>query len=83
MGWIIFLGLIAVVVFWVIGAYNRLVSLRNLFKNAFAQEQSGARRPPAGGNALLGRRFGRRAGGQRGRLLVAQVVEVLDHPLRP
>jgi len=37
MGWIIFLGLIAVVVFWVIGAYNRLVSLRNLFKNAFAQ----------------------------------------------
>jgi LemA protein len=37
MGWIIFLGLIAVVVFWVIGAYNRLVSLRNVFKNAFAQ----------------------------------------------
>jgi LemA protein len=37
MGWIIFLGLIAVVVFWVIGAYNRLVSLRNLFKNAFVQ----------------------------------------------
>jgi LemA protein len=37
MGWIIFLGLIALVVFWVIGAYNRLVSLRNAFKNAFAQ----------------------------------------------
>jgi LemA protein len=37
MGWIVFLGLIAVVVFWVIGAYNRLVSLRNAFKNAFAQ----------------------------------------------
>jgi len=37
MGWIVFLGLIAVVVFWVIGAYNRLVSLRNVFKNAFAQ----------------------------------------------
>jgi LemA protein len=37
MGWIIFLGLIAVVVFWVIGAYNRLVSLRNVFRNAFAQ----------------------------------------------
>lgn len=36
-GWIIFLGLIAVVIFWVIGAYNRLVSLRNVFKNAFAQ----------------------------------------------
>jgi LemA protein len=37
MGWIIFLGLIAVVVFWVIGAYNRLVNLRNVFRNAFAQ----------------------------------------------
>ena len=37
MGWIIFLGLIALGVFWVIGAYNRLVSLRNAFKNAFAQ----------------------------------------------
>jgi LemA protein len=37
MGWFIFLALIAVVVFWVIGAYNRLVSLRNAFKNAFAQ----------------------------------------------
>ncbi len=37
MGWILFLGLIAVVVFWVIGAYNRLISLRNIFKNAFAQ----------------------------------------------
>jgi LemA protein len=37
MGWLIFLGLIAVVVFWAIGAYNRLVDLRNRFKNAFAQ----------------------------------------------
>jgi LemA protein len=37
MGWIVFLGLIAAVVFWVIGAYNRLVSLRNVFRNAFAQ----------------------------------------------
>jgi LemA protein len=37
MGWIIFLGAIALIVFWVIGAYNRLVSLRNVFKNAFAQ----------------------------------------------
>jgi LemA protein len=37
MGWIVFLGLIALVAFWVIGAYNRLVSLRNAFKNAFAQ----------------------------------------------
>lgn len=37
MGWIVFLALIAVVVFWAIGAYNRLVGLRNRFKNAFAQ----------------------------------------------
>jgi len=37
MGWLIILALIALAVFWAIGAYNRLVSLRNLFKNAFAQ----------------------------------------------
>ena len=33
----IFLGLILVAVLWVVGAYNRLVSFRNRFKNAFAQ----------------------------------------------
>ena len=37
MGWLIFFGLIALVVFWTVGAYNRLVGLRNQFKNAFAQ----------------------------------------------
>jgi LemA protein len=37
MGFLIFLAIIAVIVFWAIGAYNRLVSLRNMFKNAFAQ----------------------------------------------
>ena len=37
MGWIIVLVVIAVAVFWAVGAYNRLVSLRNKFKNAFAQ----------------------------------------------
>ena len=37
MGWIIVLVVIAVGVFWAVGAYNRLVSLRNKFKNAFAQ----------------------------------------------
>ncbi len=37
MSWIITLVVIAAVVFWVVGAYNRLVSLRNRFKNAFAQ----------------------------------------------
>jgi LemA protein len=37
MGWIVLLVLIAVVAFWAIGAYNRLVDLRNRFKNAFAQ----------------------------------------------
>ena len=37
MSWIIVLVVIAEIVFWVVGAYNRLVSLRNKFKNAFAQ----------------------------------------------
>jgi LemA protein len=37
MGWIIVLVIIAVLVFWAIGAYNRLISLRNRFRNAFAQ----------------------------------------------
>ena len=37
MGWLIFFGLIALVAFWAIGAYNRLIGLRNRFKNAFAQ----------------------------------------------
>ena len=37
MSWIITLVVIAAIVFWVVGAYNRLVSLRNKFKNAFAQ----------------------------------------------
>jgi LemA protein len=37
MGLIIFLVLIAVVAFWLMGAYNRLVAQRNEFKNAFAQ----------------------------------------------
>jgi LemA protein len=37
MGIWIFLVVLAVIVFWVIGAYNRLVDLRNRFKNAFAQ----------------------------------------------
>ena len=37
MGWIITLVIIAALVFWAVGAYNRLVSLRNRFKNAFAQ----------------------------------------------
>lgn len=33
----IVLGLIALSVIWAVGAYNRLVSLRNQYKNAFAQ----------------------------------------------
>ena len=37
MGWIIVLVVIAVGAFWAVGGYNRLVSLRNKFKNAFAQ----------------------------------------------
>ncbi len=34
---IILVVIILVLVFWAVGAYNRLVSLRNRFKNAFAQ----------------------------------------------
>jgi LemA protein len=37
MGWIVVLGIIAVVAFWAVGAYNRLIGLRNRFRNAFAQ----------------------------------------------
>jgi LemA protein len=37
MGFLIFIAIVAVLVFWAIGAYNRLVALRNRFKNAFAQ----------------------------------------------
>lgn len=34
---LIFLGILAVVVFWAIGIYNRLVNERNRVRNAFAQ----------------------------------------------
>lgn len=34
---LVFLGIILLVVFWVVGVYNRMVSLRNQFKNGFAQ----------------------------------------------
>lgn len=37
MGLLIFFGLFVVLALWAIGAYNRLISLRNQFKNAFAQ----------------------------------------------
>ena len=37
MGWIVVLVVVAVVVFWAVGAYNRLISLRNKFRNVFAQ----------------------------------------------
>lgn len=36
-GFVIFLSVVAVVVFYVVGLYNGLVALRNQFKNAFAQ----------------------------------------------
>jgi LemA protein len=37
MGVLIVLGLLVLLVVWVVGIYNRLVALRNRFKNAFAQ----------------------------------------------
>lgn len=37
MGLLIFFGLFVLLALWMIGAYNRLISLRNQFKNAFAQ----------------------------------------------
>jgi LemA protein len=37
MGLLIFFGVLVLLAFWAIGAYNRLVNLRNQFKNAFAQ----------------------------------------------
>lgn len=36
MGWVV-LGILVVLVIWIAGLYNRLVALRNRFKNAFAQ----------------------------------------------
>jgi LemA protein len=37
MGFWIFLGIVAVVVVYAISLYNRLVTMRNRYKNAFAQ----------------------------------------------
>lgn len=36
-GLLVFLGIVAVVIFWLVAIYNGLVALRNGFKNAFAQ----------------------------------------------
>ncbi len=36
-GWIVALGVVAVIAIAVVGVYNKLVRLRNRFKNAFAQ----------------------------------------------
>src|SRR5512143_721279 len=37
MGLLVFLGIVAVVVFYFVAIYNKLVTLRNRFKNAWAQ----------------------------------------------
>lgn len=37
MGTIVTLVVIGIVIFWMVGTYNKLVSLRNRFKNSFAQ----------------------------------------------
>lgn len=34
---IVLLAIVLLILFWAVGAYNRLVSMRNQFKNAFAQ----------------------------------------------
>src|SRR5438132_2135041 len=34
---IVLAAIVLLIVFWAVGAYNRLVSLRNQFKNSFAQ----------------------------------------------
>ncbi len=34
---LVFLGILAAIVFWAIGIYNRLINLRNRVRNAFAQ----------------------------------------------
>jgi len=36
-GLMVLLGTVLVIVFWAVGAYNRLVSMQNQFRNAFAQ----------------------------------------------
>jgi len=36
MGWV-FLGIIVIAAFWAIAIYNGIVTLKNRFKNAFAQ----------------------------------------------
>jgi len=37
MALIVLLAIVLLILFWAVGAYNRLVSMRNQFKNAFAQ----------------------------------------------
>jgi LemA protein len=37
MAFIILLAIVLLVLFWGVGAYNRMISMRNQFKNAFAQ----------------------------------------------
>ncbi|HEX5787390.1 MAG TPA: LemA family protein [Woeseiaceae bacterium] len=37
MGFLIFLAIVAVIVFWAIGMYNRLINERNRVRNSFAQ----------------------------------------------
>ena len=36
-GTIIFLVIVGVIIFYIVGIYNRLVALRNRFKNAYSQ----------------------------------------------
>jgi LemA protein len=47
------LGVAAILGFWVLGAYNRLVSLRNAVADAWRQADEGQRRRAEGGEQLV------------------------------
>lgn len=49
------LGVAAVLVFWMVGAYNRLVALRNRIADAFRQIDEGVQRRAAAASALVER----------------------------
>lgn len=73
---VILLALGATVLFWAVGAYNRLVRLRNEIANAFAQIDVQLKRR----HDLIPNLAGRRRHG--GGLAQLHVVRAFDRPLR-